>query len=210
MPSSLVASRHPHRVMKFGCNLSLVHPDHFLEIAPIVEEYDFDNLLLGRSRRASGRDRGALPLRRKRGAHVGPLRALAGRLGRHRYDGCRDPANSLHAERLRPAHAGPVQRGQGAGNSCARMSGTPSGVWGSDWVGCTMSSRSSANPFRARGARADEMIEVMKALWTGELVEHHGRFFDFAPLSMSPAVEDPKFRSSLAGPRSPRSAAWRG
>jgi len=28
----------------------------------------------------------------------------------------------------------------------------------------------------------------MRKLWTGRLVEHHGRFFDFPPLSMSPAV----------------------
>jgi probable F420-dependent oxidoreductase len=44
------------------------------------------------------------------------------------------------------------------------------------------------HPFEHRGARADEMIEVMRKLWTGEVVEHHGRFFDFPPLSMSPAV----------------------
>jgi alkanesulfonate monooxygenase SsuD/methylene tetrahydromethanopterin reductase-like flavin-dependent oxidoreductase (luciferase family) len=44
------------------------------------------------------------------------------------------------------------------------------------------------HPFEHRGARADEMLEVMRKLWSGELVEHHGRFFDFPPLSMSPAV----------------------
>jgi len=42
--------------------------------------------------------------------------------------------------------------------------------------------------FGGRGKRADEMIEVMRKLWTGELVEHHGKYFDFAPLSMSPGL----------------------
>jgi probable F420-dependent oxidoreductase len=46
-------------------------------------------------------------------------------------------------------------------------------------------------PFEQRGARADEMIEVMRKLWRGGMVEHHGRFYDFAPLQMSPAPREP-------------------
>jgi alkanesulfonate monooxygenase SsuD/methylene tetrahydromethanopterin reductase-like flavin-dependent oxidoreductase (luciferase family) len=45
------------------------------------------------------------------------------------------------------------------------------------------------HPFEHRGGRADEMVEVMRKLWTGELVEHHGRFYDFEPLAMSPGME---------------------
>ena len=40
--------------------------------------------------------------------------------------------------------------------------------------------------FRKRGARADEMLEVLEALWTGEWVEHHGEFYDFPRLEMTP------------------------
>ena len=43
--------------------------------------------------------------------------------------------------------------------------------------------------FEERGARTDEMIEVMRKLWSGEMVEHHGRFFDFDRLNMRPPVE---------------------
>ncbi len=43
--------------------------------------------------------------------------------------------------------------------------------------------------FEQRGKRADEMIEVMRKLWTGEMVEHHGRFFDFDRLNMRPPVK---------------------
>jgi probable F420-dependent oxidoreductase len=40
--------------------------------------------------------------------------------------------------------------------------------------------------FKSRGKRYDEMIDVMRKLWTGEMVEHHGEFFDFPRLQMSP------------------------
>jgi len=42
-------------------------------------------------------------------------------------------------------------------------------------------------PFRARGRRADEMLEVLAELWAGGWVEHHGEFYDFDRLEMSPA-----------------------
>lgn len=40
--------------------------------------------------------------------------------------------------------------------------------------------------FKTRGKRLDESMEVLQKLWSGELVEHHGDHFDFAPLSMCP------------------------
>ncbi|MBT4159730.1 MAG: TIGR03619 family F420-dependent LLM class oxidoreductase [Gammaproteobacteria bacterium] len=45
--------------------------------------------------------------------------------------------------------------------------------------------------FKKRGRRCDEMIEVMRLLWQGGIVEHHGEFYDFGPLSMSPAPTEP-------------------
>lgn len=46
-------------------------------------------------------------------------------------------------------------------------------------------------PFAQRGKRADEMLEVMRKLWTGEVVEHHGEFFDVPALEMLPAPSQP-------------------
>jgi probable F420-dependent oxidoreductase len=43
--------------------------------------------------------------------------------------------------------------------------------------------------FEDRAKRGEEMLEVMAKLWTGEMVEHHGRFYDFPRLQMSPGVE---------------------
>jgi probable F420-dependent oxidoreductase len=45
--------------------------------------------------------------------------------------------------------------------------------------------------FKTRGRRFNEMIEVMRKLWQGGAVEHHGDFFDFAPISQSPAPTKP-------------------
>jgi probable F420-dependent oxidoreductase len=44
------------------------------------------------------------------------------------------------------------------------------------------------HPFKARGKRNDEMLEAMKLLWTGELVEYHGEHVDFPPLAMAPGM----------------------
>lgn len=41
--------------------------------------------------------------------------------------------------------------------------------------------------FHTRGTRFDESIDVLRKLWCGGMVEHHGRFFDFPRLQMSPA-----------------------
>lgn len=42
--------------------------------------------------------------------------------------------------------------------------------------------------FASRGARFDEMLDLLPRLWTGDDVEHRGRFYDFAPLRMCPGV----------------------
>jgi probable F420-dependent oxidoreductase len=42
-----------------------------------------------------------------------------------------------------------------------------------------------------RGRHTDEMIEVLRKLWYGGMVEHHGAFYDFPPLQMSPAPSAP-------------------
>ncbi len=45
--------------------------------------------------------------------------------------------------------------------------------------------------FRTRGRRLDEMIEVLRRVWAGGMVEHHGRFYDFDRLQLSPAPPGP-------------------
>jgi probable F420-dependent oxidoreductase len=44
-------------------------------------------------------------------------------------------------------------------------------------------------PFSARGRRMEEMIEVMRALWSGENVGFEGEFYNFEPVRMMPGIE---------------------
>jgi probable F420-dependent oxidoreductase len=40
--------------------------------------------------------------------------------------------------------------------------------------------------FDTRGARVDEAIEVCRRLWAEDVIEHHGKFFDFGPTAFEP------------------------
>jgi probable F420-dependent oxidoreductase len=42
------------------------------------------------------------------------------------------------------------------------------------------------HPVRDRGRRMDEMLEVMRAFWTRDSVEYHGKYFDFPASGISP------------------------
>jgi probable F420-dependent oxidoreductase len=45
--------------------------------------------------------------------------------------------------------------------------------------------------FAGRGRRMNEMFEVMRKAWTGEMVEHRGDHFDLGRFQMTPAPEAP-------------------
>ena len=45
--------------------------------------------------------------------------------------------------------------------------------------------------WRARGKRMDEMIDIMRGLWTGEFYEHHGEHYDLPAVKISPAPTEP-------------------
>jgi probable F420-dependent oxidoreductase len=45
--------------------------------------------------------------------------------------------------------------------------------------------------FRNRGKRCNEMIEVLRLLWSGGMVEYHGEHYDFDRLEMSPVPAEP-------------------
>ena len=40
--------------------------------------------------------------------------------------------------------------------------------------------------FASRGRRVDEAVDVCRRLWTDEVIEHHGEFFDFGPVMFEP------------------------
>jgi len=45
--------------------------------------------------------------------------------------------------------------------------------------------------YATRGQRMDESLEILRLLWTGEMVEYHGEHYDFGKIQMSPAPPRP-------------------
>jgi len=57
--------------------------------------------------------------------------------------------------------------------------GVGNGWWEKEFEACGV-------PFNERGARSSEYIDILKKLWTGENVEHEGRFFKFKNITIEP------------------------
>jgi probable F420-dependent oxidoreductase len=58
--------------------------------------------------------------------------------------------------------------------------------------------------FASRGRRVDEAIDVCRRLWTDEVIEHHGEFFDFGPVMFEPKpVQKPHPPVIVGGESSP-------
>jgi probable F420-dependent oxidoreductase len=60
---------------------------------------------------------------------------------------------------------------------------------GAGW--CEDEFEQTGQDFATRGPRLEEMVGALRTLWGGGTAEHHGRFFDFGPLQMSPAPAGP-------------------
>lgn len=56
-------------------------------------------------------------------------------------------------------------------------------------------------PVSERGSRANEAIEVLRKLWGPGKAEHHGRHFDFGPVSIDPKPVQPGGPPILVGGR---------
>jgi alkanesulfonate monooxygenase SsuD/methylene tetrahydromethanopterin reductase-like flavin-dependent oxidoreductase (luciferase family) len=57
-------------------------------------------------------------------------------------------------------------------------------------------------PIGERGARTSEAMQILKLLWSGESVSHHGEFFDFDELQLRP-VQPPGSAGSAMKPGGP-------
>ena len=62
--------------------------------------------------------------------------------------------------------------------------------------------------FKTRGKRTDEMLEIMRLLWTGELVQYQGQYYQFDPLEMNPAPSEyiPIWIGGISDPAMKRAA----
>jgi probable F420-dependent oxidoreductase len=54
--------------------------------------------------------------------------------------------------------------------------------------------------FSTRGRRVDETIDICRRLWSEDVVEHHGEFFDFPPVMFNPKpVQQPQPHLLIGG-----------
>lgn len=62
--------------------------------------------------------------------------------------------------------------------------------------------------FHTRGKRTDEMVEIMKLLWTGEMVEYQGQYYQFDSMEMNPAPTEhiPIWVGGISDPAMKRAA----
>lgn len=68
----------------------------------------------------------------------------------------------------------------------------------------------SGIPYPRRGARAEEFLAAMRALWTEEVAEFHGEFYDFPPVRMDPRPVQRPHPPVLLGAFSERALARAG
>jgi probable F420-dependent oxidoreductase len=58
----------------------------------------------------------------------------------------------------------------------------------------------SGQQFSDRGRRMEEAIEIIRRLWRDDVTEHHGEFYDFAPMKFQPKpVQKPSIPIEIGG-----------
>ncbi len=169
--------------MKFGVALGRLYPQHYDEVALEADRLDFESVWIP-EHLVLPVDMGGSPFAEEDHPPVPPsspvlepfsyLSYLAGRtsqirLGTHVYLlGLRHPFVAARAvQTLDIISGGRTEVGVGAG-------------WlRSEWTAAGFDPRT-------RGRRLDEAIEVCRRLWTDEVVEHHGEFYDFEAVLFEP------------------------
>jgi probable F420-dependent oxidoreductase len=195
--------------MKFWQALSFTEPDQLLELAPLVEQAGFEGALVSDHLFFPGRLESRYPYSEDGvpgfdGETPFPecwstIAALAAVTTRLRF------ATMVHILPLR----NPLEVARVTGTVAVLSKGRVCLGAGAGWI------REEFDvlgvDFRKRGRRFDEAIDVLRKLWGGGMVEHHGEQFDFPPIQMSPAPERPVpiWIGGVSGPAL-RRAATRG
>jgi len=186
--------------VRFGIALGRMHPSMFDEAVSAAEELGFESvwfpehLVLPVEMAGSpfaGAEHPPVPPSTPVFDVLAYLSFLAGRtqrirLGTHVYNlALRHPFVAARAVQTADVVSqGRIELGVGAG-------------WlRSEWVAAGLD-------FDTRGARLDEALEVCGRLWCEDVVEHHGRFFDFGPVMFEPKPVQRPHPPVLVGGESP-------
>ena len=169
--------------MKLGITLGLLHPAAFEPVAALADELGFESLWFPEhlvfpiemaGSPMPGEEHPPIPPETPLYDAFGMLCYLAGRTSQIRLGtnvyllGLRHPFVAARAiATLDHVSGGRAEVGVGAG--WLRSEWTVTGL----------------DP-RTRGRRLDEAIGVCRSLWTEEVIEHHGEFYDFDPVRFEP------------------------
>lgn len=82
------------------------------------------------------------------------------------------------------------------------IAGVGAGWYAGEWAAAGVD-------FATRGRRLDEAIDVARRLWTEDVVEHHGTFFDFGPVAFEPKPHGVPVVAGGESPAALRRAATR-
>ncbi|MCZ6463719.1 MAG: LLM class F420-dependent oxidoreductase [Proteobacteria bacterium] len=175
--------------MKFWQVVSFSEPEQLVDIARIVEEVGFDGILVSDHLFFPGKLESKYPYSEDgtpgfTGETPFPepwaaISAMAAVTSRIRF------GTMVYVLPLR----NPLEVAKAAGTAAVLSGGRVVLGAGAGWIREEFDTLGV--DFRTRGRRFDECIEALRLLWRGEMVEHHGRFFSFGPLQMSPAPAAP-------------------
>lgn len=182
--------------MKFGFSLGRLNPHFFVEAAVEADELGYESVWLP-EHLVFPVDMAGSPFAGAEHPPVPPstpvfdafayLSFLAGKTSRIRLGtnvyllGLRHPFASARAvQTLDVVSGGRAEVGVGAG-------------WlRSEWTAAGLDPST-------RGRRLDEALDVCKRLWTEDVIEHHGEFFDFAPVVFEPKPQQKPHPPILVG-----------
>jgi len=191
--------------MKFALSLGTLNPSAWIEVTEAADRLGFDSVWIpehlvlpvdmGGSPHA-GADHPPIPANIPVFDALGYLSFLAARTERIRFGtqvyniGLRHPFVTARAvATLDVLSGGRVDFGVGA-----------------SWLEAEW--RAVGLDFASRGSRVDEAIDVCRRLWSEDVVEHHGRWFDFDPVMFEPVQRPgPPLHIGGDGPAALRRAA---
>ncbi len=185
--------------MQYTCSVAMGPVDQLVEIARTAEEVGFDSIALPDSLFYMEKQAADYPYTPDGSRMWDEDTPVGGPAHRRRRDGRGDVDAALLHQRDEARLAQRAAAGQ-AGRSVANLTGNRFGFgvgigWAPEefeWCGV---------PYAKRGKRVDEMIEVIKLVLGGGMVEFHGEFYDFDRLQMSRRRASPSRSTSAGTPR---------
>ena len=172
--------------MKFTLNLAFIDPTYFLELAQTAEAYGIDTIVLSDHIAHFAEIESKYPYNEtgeRPWVEDAPWPDVW--VASAAMAAVTTKINFLQGVYVLPMRD-PFSMAKAIGTACVMSKGRIGLGLGLGWMKDEFDLM--GHDFKTRGKRADEMVELMRKLWTGEMVEHHGTHYDFPLMKMRPPV----------------------